>query len=758
MRYRLLLARPAPYNASRMEKTSGNQFGAFKGVFTPSILTILGVIMYLRFGWVLGNLGLPLTLLVVTLATSVTFLTGLSLSATATNMHIGGGGAYYIISRSLGIEIGSAIGVPLFLAQSIGVAFYISGFAEAFVQVVPVENLCSLLPFTMTPVRFVAIVTLIALTLIALISADVALKTQMVIMVLIVLSLISFFLGDSSSVPTPADLTERVPALPFWVVFAVFFPAVTGIEAGIAMSGDLKDPAKALPRGTLGAVIAGYIIYMLIPVFLYRLVPNPQVLIQESMIMQQVARWGILIVLGVWAATLSSALGSLLGAPRTLQALSRDKVTPRLLGRGYGPAQEPRNAMLLTFLVALTAILLGDLNLLAPVLTMFFLTSYGLINLSAGLEGLIDSPTWRPQFRVKPAVSLAGAAICFLMMLMIDAGATMVAALVTGAIYGWMKRRNLGAQWGDMRYGILMLLARFAIGRLAKRKETAERTWRPNILVLSGSPQKRWHLIELARTLARGPSCVTVATVIPPKEGGANRVRELQASIQTFLHKRDTDALVKIVEETDLITGLEVLIKGYGFGPVTPNLILMGETVVPEAMDRFAGLIQQIHRLNRNLVLVREPDAAPPPTSSGRIDIWWRGRQSNIGLTLTLAYLLQRGGYFEDARIVIKRITESTDEQDASEQALREHIQAQRLDVDIETVVRDDSGSVMAQIRTASADADLVCMGLRPPEAEETAEAYAAYYRSLIAATDGLPLLLVLAAGEIDYRAIVGLR
>jgi solute carrier family 12 (sodium/potassium/chloride transporter), member 2 len=742
-----------------MTKTGGNQFGTFKGVFTPSILTILGVIMYLRFGWVLGNLGLPLTLLAVTIATSVTFLTGLSLAATATNMRIGGGGAYYIISRSLGIEIGSAIGVPLFLAQSIGVAFYISGFAEAFTQVIPVDFITRHLPFAMSPEKFVSITTLVLLTSIALVSANLALKTQMLILVLIGLSLISFFLGSSASIPSVSGLEHTLTKLPFWVVFAVFFPAVTGIEAGISMSGDLKDPSKALPRGTLGSVLAGYIIYMLIPLFLVRLVPNRQILMQDSMIMQQVARWGVLIVLGVWAATLSSALGCILGAPRTLQALSRDRVLPRLLGRGYGPAQEPRNAMVLTFLVALTAILLGDLNLLAPVLTMFFLTSYGLINLSAGLEGLIDSPTWRPTFRVRPLICLTGALICLLIMLMIDAGATFVATAVTGAIYFWMKRRNLGAQWGDMRYGILMLLARFAIGRLTHRQEAIERSWRPNILVLSGSPQKRWYLIELARALVRGPSCVTVATVVPPSEGGPNRVRELQNTIQAFLRKRDTDALVKVVVEEDSIRGMEVLVKGYGFGPITPNLILMGETVDPNAIDRFAALIQQIHTLHRSLVLVREPlDDGPPAASSGRIDIWWRGRQSNIGLTLTLAYLLQRGGYFENARISIKRIAENETEPEFTEAALREHIQAQRLDVEVETVVRTGDGSIMSQIRAVSADAALVCMGLRPPETDETPESYAAYYRGLIAATDGLPLMLVLSAGEVDYRAIIGLR
>jgi hypothetical protein len=398
--------------------------------------------------------------------------------------------------------------------------------------------------------------------------------------------------------------------------------------------------------------------------------------------------------------------------------------------------------------------------MLAPVLTMFFLTSYGLINLSAGLEGLIDSPTWRPTFRVYPAVSLAGAVLCLVMMLMINAGATFTAILVTGSIYFWMKRRNIGAQWGDMRYGILMLMARFAIGRLSNRDEAAERTWRPNILVLSGSPQKRWYLIELARTLARGPSCVTVATVIPETGTEKGRAQELVKTIQAFLRKRETDALVKVVEENDIIDGLDTLIKGYGFGPITPNTIVMGETVEPEAMDRFAGLLQTIYRLGRNVVMVREPSAEPtPPTSaSGQIDIWWRGQQGNIGLTLTLAYLLKRGGYFKDARIVVKRMVDEAKEQSASEEALRQHIEAQRLDVDIEVITREKNGSIMEQIRNQSTDASLVCMGLRAPDSDETPEAYAAYYKGLIAATEGLPVLLVLAAETIDYREIIGLR
>jgi amino acid transporter len=240
------------------DEQRGYQFGAFKGVFTPSILTILGVIMYLRMGWVLGNAGLPLTLLIVTMASSITFLTGLSISATATNMQVGGGGAYYIISRSLGVEIGAAIGLPLFMAQSLSVAFYVIGFAEAVANAVDLSPLVAALPFALNEIQAVALITLVVLTIITCISADLALKAQMLILAAIVLSLASFFLG--SIAPDLVFSPDAIipPKVPFWGVFAVFFPAVTGILSGVSMSGDLKEPAKALPRGTLAAVLCGY--------------------------------------------------------------------------------------------------------------------------------------------------------------------------------------------------------------------------------------------------------------------------------------------------------------------------------------------------------------------------------------------------------------------------------------------------------------------------------------------------------------------
>ncbi|MBN1558322.1 MAG: Na-K-Cl cotransporter, partial [Lentisphaerae bacterium] len=280
------------------EGRQGYRFGTFKGVFTPSILTILGVVMYLRVGWVLGNVGLPATLLIVTMSSAITFLTGLAISALATNMKVGGGGAYFIISRSLGVEAGAAIGVPLFFAQALSVAFYTIGFSEAFTAVWPVLT-----------IRQTATITLVVLALLTTVSADIALRTQFVILALVAASLVSFFAGGA-----PTGIVPPEPALipgkqGFWPVFAVFFPAVTGILAGVTMSGDLKNPARALPLGTLSAVVTGYAVYMAIPCFLAAVVTDSGVLLTHTFIVRAVARWGLLIVAGVWAAALSSAVG-----------------------------------------------------------------------------------------------------------------------------------------------------------------------------------------------------------------------------------------------------------------------------------------------------------------------------------------------------------------------------------------------------------------------------------------------------------------
>ncbi|MGH7636555.1 MAG: Na-K-Cl cotransporter [Gemmatimonadaceae bacterium] len=725
---------------------SGYGFGTFKGVFTPSILTIFGVVMYLRTGWVLGQVGLTTTIIIVTLASAITFFTALSLAALATNMKVGGGGAYYIISRSLGIEAGAAIGLPLYLAQALGISFYVAGFAEAFVRSFPVLD----------PV-VVGIGLLVALTALVYISADLALKSQYVVMAAIAASLVSFFLGEPRA-PAPTSTAEALETLSFWPVFAVFFPAVTGIEAGIAMSGDLKNPARALPLGTILAVLFGYAIYLAIPIFLNHQGIDRQTLIEDPLVMQRTARWGPAVLAGIWAASLSSAVGCLLGAPRTLQALANDRVVPGFLGRGYGKFNDPRFATLLSFGLGGVGILLGDLNAIAPILSMFFLTSYGVLNLSAGLEELVSNPAWRPQFRVPAWVPLTGFAGCLGVMLMIAPGATILATLICSGIYYGMKRRSLRAHWGDMRLGFMMFVTRVMLYRMEGLR-LDERTWKPNLLVLSGSPAARWYLIELADAIAQSRSFVTVATFIPEQNWTTERVEQVTEVIRGYLRKRDVPAFIRTLPAADPFAGAQTLIRSYGFGPIVPNTILIGATKDPTSFTAFAELIQLVQRSHRNLVIVRQRSEVSEERLSmrgkqRRIDLWWAGKSPHAAFTLAVAILLQRSRDWSGAALHIKTVVDSELERDEALSRLRGFCAEARVSASAEVLVRGNT-AVFDVIKHSSAGADLVFIGMRPPSADETPEAYSAYCESLLRNIEVFPAAALAMAGEkVDFHRI----
>ncbi len=727
-----------------VEATPGGAgFGTFKGVFTPSILTILGVIMYLRMGYILGNAGLGATLLIVTMSSLITLLTGLSISAIATNMKVGGGGAYYMISRSLGLEPGAAIGLPLFFSQALVVSFYIAGFSESIHALFPT-----------LPTKAIGVATLVVLTALAYFSADLALKTQFLILAAIVFSLVSLFAGGmpEGGLKAVGEVPETVG---FWVIFALFFPAVTGIEAGIAMSGDLKDPARSLPLGTIAAVVTGYAVYMAIPIFLSGFVPR-EVLLTDNLMMQKIAWIGEAILVGIWGATLSSALASLLGAPRTLQALARDGVVPRFLGRGHGDADEPRVATGAAFLIALAGVLLGDLDAIAPILSMFFLTSYGVLNFSAGFEGLISSPSWRPTFRTPWGLSLLGAFGCVATMFMINAGATFIAAFLCGTVFYLMERRQLRAHWGDMRHGLLMLLARYAVYRLDDSKPD-ERSWRPSIMVLSGSPASRWYLIELGDALTHGDGFLSVAAILTDPSGGPERVSKLRDTVKAYLQKRNVPALVQVAVADDVMKGAQSLVRHYGIGPLVPNTYLLGESEEEENLPEFIRLLFQIHESRRNVVLVREGQAGPYFGGSRRIDVWWGlGLRRNAGLMLALGYMLKTSSEWRRAELYVKTIVDSEEQRPGAEQRHREFLTKTRLQAQGEVIVRSSSEHTVFQtIREASQGAHLVFLGLRPPEEGQDAADYSAYYKKLLEETKGLPpTALVMGAENIAFSRI----
>jgi solute carrier family 12 (sodium/potassium/chloride transporter), member 2 len=275
-------------NANRPAK----RFGAFEGVFTPTILCILGVIMYLRLGWVVGQGGLPTALVIVVAANLISLFTGLSLSSMVTNIRIGPGGAYSLITKSLGFEVGGAVGLPLFLAQAVSVAFYITGFAEGWAWIFPGH-----------PVRLVSLIAWVVLFAVAFTSARLAFRLQFLMMVVIGLSLLSIFLSPArAAVPAAAV----VGGVSFWTLFAIFFPAVTGLLAGVSMSGELKKPRRDIPLGTLAAVGAGFLVYLALT-FWYASAATASELAGDRTIAITLARWQPLVLAGIMGATISSA-------------------------------------------------------------------------------------------------------------------------------------------------------------------------------------------------------------------------------------------------------------------------------------------------------------------------------------------------------------------------------------------------------------------------------------------------------------------
>jgi amino acid transporter len=717
--------------------------GTFGGVFTPSILTILGVIMYLRFGWVVGQVGLGGTLLIVTLSTSITLLTALSIAAIATDQQVGTGGAYYMISRSLGIETGGAVGIPLFLAQALSVALYTVGFAESVTGAFPFVS-----------AKVVGLVTTLAVATLAITSARAAIRAQYVIMAAIVLSLLSLLFGSGLEGVEPQGVGPSLIEDPesFWVVFAVFFPAVTGIMAGVNMSGDLANPSRSIPKGTFLAIGAGYLIYMSLPVIL-TLRADTATLVNDPLVMRRISLWGDAILIGVWGATLSSAVGSMLGAPRVLQALARDGILPRTLswiGKGSGEDDSPRVGTVLTLGIALVAVWYGDLNLIAPVLTMFFLTTYAVVNVAAGVERFLGSPSFRPRLSVHWIFSLAGAAGCGSVMFLINPAATVAAGMFVLGIFVWLERRGLEAAWGDVRRGVLMMVARASLLRLRRATEDP-RNWRPHFLVLSGAPTRRWHLIELAADFSHhNKGLLSVATVLRDTTVSYERRRAMERNVEDYLGKRGIDGLVRVISAEDPFAGTELLVAAYGLGSLVPNTVLLGDSESDEHRPRYCSMVEHLWRSRRNVVIVRDADRVGFGDRK-RVDIWWGGLQGNGALLMILGHLLKTSLAWREAVVRLKMVVPTEAAAEDARRNLADMMEQARTQLELSVLVSEDKPA-LELLHESSRSADLILLGMAAPDQGD----FAAYFEQLRERTSDLPCtVFVLASETMAFREVL---
>ncbi len=714
------------------------RFGTFGGVFVPNVLTIIGVIFFLRSGWMVGNVGFIGGLLLVALANMISLATGLSLSAIATNMNVKAGGAYYLVSRSLGLEIGGSIGLPLYFSQALSVALYIMGFTESLV---------ALMPFL--PARLVSALVCGGLLFLAYKGADVALKVQYVVLGVLALSLVSFFTGSG----TGAGITE-LPSFgtfseghDFWTVFAIFFPAVTGIMAGLSMSGDLKDPKKNIPRGTLIAVVVTFVIYLLQT---YKFASNASLedLRSDTMIMQSIASLGFLVYAGIWAATLSSALGSLVAAPRTMQALANDGVLPRALGKGVGPANEPRLATLVTFGIAEASILLVDLDVLAPIITMFFLTTYGMTNLVAGMERLVGNPSYRPRFRVHWAISIVGALGCFWVMFLINAQATVVALVVVAVIYIVLKRRSLSATWGDLRSGIWFSALRFCLLKL-KHADIHPRNWKPNLMVFTGGTGSHRPLLEMASWYGQQKGLTTVVTLRPGdvhKELSEGQVDEAQKKLDAFLDGSELTAFGKVVAVRDFYSGARVVAQAHGIGVLRSNLAMFGWSDEATKAEEFASLVRDFVHMNTGVVLL-DYDAQRGYGRRQLIDVWWGGLENNGSLMVLLAHLVSQSEEWRGSKVRLLQQVNDEALVRKTETELADMLENARIGAEIKVLGPPKEGTnIQEVIREESKDSDLVVLGLRFPEEGQEA----AFMQRMSSFIHDLPTTLLVRSVDLE--------
>ena len=625
--------------AAKATKAQSEKFGTFGGVFTPSLLTILGVIMFLRFPTIVGNAGLWNALLILAVSKMISLTTGLSIASIATNMRMKGGGPYFLISRSLGLEFGGVIAIFFYIAQAVAVTMYVIGFTEAVLSAFPATGLSF---------RTVATITNLCVFVCVYVGAGWTIRLQYGILAVLVLSIASFLGGAWSGFQTDilaANIAPQwLPGESFFTMFALFFPAVTGIMAGVNMSGDLKNPGRSIPAGTFAAIGISTVIYGVMTVMLAASVPRAD-LVADTFVIRDRALSSLLIYAGVICATLSSALGSMMGAPRILQAFARDNIFRWLdfFAKGSGKAGEPRRAIALTFLLAQAGIFVGDLNTVAPIITMFFLLTYGTVNLACFYEGRSNNPSFRPAFRLNHwSIALLGALGCLGVMFLINPLWAAVSIGLSASLYYFIAQSDLRAKWGDIESGLAYQRARTALLRL-ERERYHPKNWRPSILVLSGTSAHRGHLSQYANMLTADSGFVSIAQVLL---GDLDQLHERRDEAESLLRKSISKSGLQgfpvVVVEESLPAAVGALLQCHGVGGLRPNTVMIGLSRAPDRQQVFMDTVNIIQRMGASLIIVAdkrsEEDVAIP---EGCINIWWADKE-NSALMLLLGYMLKK--------------------------------------------------------------------------------------------------------------------
>lgn len=696
-------------------------------VFLASISTILGAILFLRFGYAVAHVGLWGTLVIIVLGHLVTIPTVLAVSEIATNRRVAGGGAYYIISRSFGTSIGGSIGIALYLSQAISVAFYLVAFAEAFE---PVYEWAAAAHGLNPDPRWVSLpATVLMVVLILTKGADLGVRVLWIVSVMLAASISAFLLGHGpeSIRPDGLNLTDRIQgADSFGMVFATCFPAFTGMIAGLGLSGDLKNPQKSIPLGTIGATLTGMVVYAVVAVKLAQSA-TPEALDADQFVMAQIALWGPAIHIGLGAAALSSALGSILVAPRTLQALARDRVLPvprlnRILKQGRGPGNEPAVATYVSGAIAVVFVVLGDVDFIAQILSMFFMVTYGALCSVSFLEYFAGNPSYRPTFHSRWYLSLLGAVMCGVLMIQMNVFYAFVAVLLMVATYSGLRRtrkdeRGLTAIFQGTMF---QLTRRLQIKLQQNRVVTAEGDWRPSVVAITRFGARRLGHFDLLRWISQRhgfghfiqffPGEYTFASEIDARKHVNKLVQQTADSkAEVFVDSLICPSFRTAVAETLQLPGISGL----------PNncVLLEFDKEHPEEMDETVqGAVVAAESMFNVLVLRSTPYRFGYRSS---IDLWvTEDHLENARLMLLLAYIIVGHADWRSARIRLFACIDSGNSEQPTDK-LSALMTEGRLPIsrqDLIAVTLKAGSSLESEVIRRSSDTDLLITGLKAEE------------------------------------------
>ncbi|KAG9263549.1 solute carrier family 12 member 2 isoform X2 [Astyanax mexicanus] len=607
------------------------KFGWVKGVLVRCMLNIWGVMLFIRMTWIVGQAGVVYSCIIVAMATVVTTITGCSTSAIATNGFVRGGGAYYLISRSLGPEFGGSIGLIFAFANAVAVAMYVVGFAETVVELLHGADLVML--DSVNDVRIVGTITVLILLGISVAGMEWEAKAQIFLLVILISAIFNYFIGTFIPFESKEkygffgydagimmeNLGPDFRGETFFSVFSIFFPAATGILAGANISGDLADPQKAIPKGTLLAILITGLVYMGVAVSAGACIVRDASGIEQNgtlsadlnnctgaacsfgydfssckpggsgqcayglhnnfQIMSVVSGFSPLITAGIFSATLSSALASLVSAPKVFQALCKDNIYPGIasFGRGYGKNNEPLRGYLLTFGIGLAFILIAELNTIAPIISNFFLASYALINFSVFHASLANSPGWRPSFKYYNMwVSLAGAVLCCVVMFVINWWAALLTNVIVLSLYIYVSYKKPDVNWGSSTQALTYHQALTHSLQLCGVADHVK-TFRPQCLVMTGAPNSRPALLNLVHAFTKNVGLMVCGHVrISSRRPNFKELNSDMVRYQRWLLNNNSKAFYTPVVAEDLRQGTQYLLQASGLGRLKPNTLVLG--------------------------------------------------------------------------------------------------------------------------------------------------------------------------------------